>query len=388
MNHLFEEFLELIGTSDFLNYYRNLCEEVIKSLNFGFINNQKEPDILKSLVKSICKTKKINNSEIKTYGIFIHGQKSQVEFDYLGQNTQKELGDLLFLLTVVNKQKILFEKFTISQFKKSSNTKTIRSWKIDKEQLYLLSRFPEFNGVSGIVKGKKLKLNNFLGYLGSYNLLYSPGDFVYVTAPVLEDLLGGKSSIKRSDFALLNTYHNNCIPFCCFKHYPELRYCLEECFDRWVSSECRYFFKHLLICLDKCLPHFRHKRCLFDYSPIWFSSIYSNNIYNFLFNYLTGRIGELINCDCFCINKTAKSFIKNLFQYIYIKANQPQDNVMKFLGISRTEDLKNIKEYIQLKDFENYGDGGGGGEVNREGDFQDGKGGFGIIHTVINMGQD
>lgn len=42
-----------------------------------------------------------NRFKISTKSIFIHGNKSQVEFEYYGQRAQRELGDLVFILSVI-----------------------------------------------------------------------------------------------------------------------------------------------------------------------------------------------------------------------------------------------------------------------------------------------
>src|SRR5207249_11496126 len=82
--------------------------------------------------------------QIFTRALFIHGSKSYVEFDYYAQKAKKELGDIIFIVSAVYKGRKYFEKVTINQAKKDRTKPRRPRWAIDQKQLYLLSRFPNF----------------------------------------------------------------------------------------------------------------------------------------------------------------------------------------------------------------------------------------------------
>lgn len=382
MNDLFERFFGFITSHDFFKFYVDLSNLIFENLNSGLANNLREPEIVKSLVCAFNKSIKIKNSKIKTYGIFLHGRKSMVQFNYYGRDIQKELGDMLFLLTVVFNKRILFEKCSISQFKKSSNG-IKRFWKIDEQQLYLLSRFPEFEGVSGLLKDKKLKLNNGFGSLGSYILLYSPGDFTYVTAPILETLLGGKSCIKHRDFSLLCVSPCYLSSFCFMPNISALINCIEDCFD---YSKYR-FFELLIRCRERC-GYSRYRKCFYSCFPPLFSMNYAHTYNDFLYCYLTGKIGEIIMFDGFVINTIVKTMIENIFNMVKKICEQSQGS-MQFFGSSNqnTNDIiENIEGYLKNVSYDNNGEGGDG-DYDKWNDFDPEGGGFGIIHTIINLGE-
>ena len=98
---------------------------------------------------------------------------------------------MIFIVSVYFQGKKYFEKLTINQFKKANKTS---SWSIkNKEQLFLLSRFPVFRGIQGsIIDEKNYAIPNYSGCLGSYGFLYKPGDFAFVSATKLDSYVGQK----------------------------------------------------------------------------------------------------------------------------------------------------------------------------------------------------
>lgn len=116
-----------------------------------------------------------------------------------------ELGDILFIASFILDGKKYLEKITINSIKRDHARKTV-SWRIDGEQLYLLSGFPNFEGVFGIVPpGRKYHIPNESGCLGSYGLLYAPAGFAFTSATKLDSFLAGKSHLKREGLDLLLT---------------------------------------------------------------------------------------------------------------------------------------------------------------------------------------
>ena len=172
-----ERYLELIKTEHFVKYEKDFAYKVQEGLYKGYTNGFSEPTMVSVIEGIVNKLNGLsvsaNRFEISTKSIFIHGNKSQVEFEYYGQRVQRELGDLVFILSVIYNGRKYFEKITISQFKKDYDG---LKWNIsNKGQLYLLSRFPSFRGIKGsIIPMREFNLPNYSGCLGSFNLLFGP----------------------------------------------------------------------------------------------------------------------------------------------------------------------------------------------------------------------
>jgi len=162
MEEVVEKYLQLIKTEDFAKYEKDFASKVQIGLNEGYRRGFYEPAMV-SLVEGIINkldglSVSTNKVKISTKSIFIHGNKSQVEFEYYGQRVQRELGDLIFILSVIYNGRKYFEKCTISQFKKDDDK---LRWNLsNKEQIYLLSRFPSFRGIGSIIPMKEFNLPN------------------------------------------------------------------------------------------------------------------------------------------------------------------------------------------------------------------------------------
>jgi hypothetical protein len=347
-----EKYLQLIKTEDFAKYEEDFTSRVQKGLKKGYRQRDPEPTMV-SIVKGIINnldglSVSTNGVKISTKSIFIHGIKSQVEFEYQGQRVQRELGDLIFILSVIYKGIKYFEKFTISQFKKDNNK---FSWNLsNKEQIYLLSHFPSFRGVRGsIIPMREFNLPNYSGCLGSFNLLFRPGDFVFISAPLLERLVGNRKSIDR--FRISQIWEPPCY---CF-HYPTP---FDWLYIFWRRKVCGHesrssFFPH---CCCMCVLGF----CRF-----------ASNIREFVYKYLRGNIGELIYSDIGIYNAPAFYFLHELLSAIMRKAEQKEN----------AEIIKFIKEFFGPSYRGNDGGMGEGVEFDYEG------GGIGIIYTSINLGE-
>lgn len=350
-----KNYLRLIEMEDFAKYEKELACRIQKGLTEGYRQKFNEPTMVSVVEKIINSLNGLsvsaNSFRISTKSIFIHGIKSQVKFKYYGQSVQRELGDLIFILSVIYNGRKYFEKFTISQFKRDNDR---LRWDLsNKEQIYLLSRFPPFQGIKGsIVPMKEFNLPNYSRCLGSFNLVFRPGDFVFVSAGLLESFVGNRRTINIIDiFKLWETpsYYFACpIPFNC----PHI----EELFYIW-----RKVWRYRLP-----IPFF----------PPYFIGIlgfshFASNIHDFVDKYLRGYIGELTYSCIGFYNTPAFDFLQEMLSVIMKKAQREnKEEVIKF-----------------VTDFFSHPYGGNKGGIRENVEFDYEGGGIGIIYTLINLGE-
>jgi hypothetical protein len=336
------KYLELIETECFAKYEKDFVGKVQMGLIEGYRRRFYEPtmvSIVEGIVNNLGKlSASTDKFKISTRSIFIHGKRSLVEFDYYGQRVRRELGDLIFILSVIYKGRKYFEKFTISQFKKDNGE---LRWDLsNREQIYLLSRFPSFWGVKGsIIPMREFNLPNYSRCLGSFNLLFRPGDFIFVSAPLLESLVGNRKSIGIADV-----------------------------YKFWEPSS--YYFTypmHLYLLKNGLLiPFF-----LQYFIDILGFSHFAPNIHEFVDDYLRGNIGELIYSYIGKYKTPALDFLHELLSAIMRKAQIE----------GRTEIMDFVNEFFRYP----YGNGEGGMKQDVEFDYE--GGGIGIIYTSINLGE-
>ena len=303
-----------------------------------------------------------NRFRISTNGIFIHGNKSQIEFEYYDSKTQRELGDLIFITSVIYNNRKYFEKLTITQFKRSTkrpewyfNKKDKNGKYPDKEQLYLLARFPTFKGIGGsIIPMKEYSLSNYSNCLGSYGLLYKPGDFAFASAKIVEVFLGNSKNISI-EHILPSTDFYEPLMFC-----PHPPFHFRDAEELWYKL-CRHYFRK---------PFFPYPIFQNNLLPVIGNSSRSCNVHEFTEKYLRALIGEFTFTYEFSYNQPAFQFLQDLMMAIRKKAQrETNDKIQNF-----------VNSFYQHA----YGEGQGGegfGEFDYEG------GGIGIIHTVINLGE-
>jgi|GEM_PF-1152474 len=357
IDKVIEKYLQLIKTEHFAKYEKDFANRVQIGLNEGYRRGFCEPDLV-SLVEGIINkldglSVTANKFRIFTKSIFVHGNRSQVEFEYYGKTVQRELGDLIFIISIIYNGKKYFEKFTISQFKKANDK---LSWNLsNKEQLYLLSRFPSFRGIKGsIIPTKEFSLPNYSGCLGSFNLLFYPGDFAFVGARRLENLVGNRISINIIDIAKLWEPCTNGFLYPPFYNFD------------W------HFIEELLYIWHKVYRHVMY----IPFLPPYFIGIlgfshYASNIHDFVDKYLRGYIGELTYSDIGACNTPAFDFLRELFSAIMRKAQREK----------RTEIINFVNEFFG----HSYGGNQGGMREDVEFDYE--GGGIGIIYTSINLGE-
>jgi len=208
MHEIFRTFMDLIKDEGFLEFQNNLALDIYDGLGQGFSSNENEV----SLVTKLCE---ITNG--KSYGSVsiradkIHGSKSYVEFHYKDKPVTKELGDMAIITIVSRGRERLFQKLCLIQNKKGSNTDSSKNkenvrWDIDLEQLYLLKNFPRLSGNKGILKHcRDVSFRNTEGSLGAFGLMHFPGDMIFITAPLLTELMKGRKSLNTSDISVVGS---------------------------------------------------------------------------------------------------------------------------------------------------------------------------------------
>ena len=370
IEEVIKKYLQLIETECFSKYEKDFANKLQMGLYEGYRREAYEPKMVLDIEKIINNVNNglsasVNNRfHISTNGVFIHGNKSQVEFKYYGSKTQRELGDLIFIISVIYNNRKYFEKLTITQFKKSKKPKWYFNKEDkngrypDKEQLYLLARFPTFKGAKGsIIPMREYNLPNYSNCLGSYGLLYEPGDFAFASAKIVEAYLGNSKNISI-EHILLSTDFYEPLMFCPYPHFhfrdPE------ELFYIWHKL-CRHYFRK---------PFFPYPVFPNNFLPVIGNSSRSCNVHEFTEKYLRALIGELAFAYEFSYNQPAFQFLQDFMMAIKRKAQtEKNDRILNF-----------VKSFYQ----HGYGEGQGGegfGEFDYEG------GGIGIIHTLINLGE-
>ncbi len=334
VREVIDKYIQLVITQEFIMHQKGFAQRIQTGLVNEYKHKQKlsEPDMVESIVNSVRNFKiSVNGFNISTNSIYIHN-RIRVKFECYGTQKSRELGDLIFILSIVYKNKKYFEKLTISQSKKDSTGKKGSTGKspgfsIDMGQLYLLSRFPPFRRASGPLDPNiEYNLPDYSGCLGSYNLLFYPGDFIFMSAKWLEILLAGRKSIGLKE---LDNKINLCFPY-------------------------RKSYKIGI------LDIFSFPCC-------------ASNIYDFTDKYLRGYIGELIYSGVGFYNDYARKFLKDLLLRIKDRAKRKgEQNIVDFVD--------SFFSYPYAHNFNGKDDGG-----NLESDSE--GGGFGIIHTTINLGE-
>jgi len=268
---------------------------------------------------------------------------------------------LIFIISIIYNQRKYFEKLTITQFKKSKKkpkwdfNKRVNDKYPDKEQLYLLARFPTFEGVKGLIPKREYNLVNYSNCLGSYGLLYEPGDFVFSSAKIIETFLVNKSSLVIENIISATNFYETMVfsPYFPLKDSNELPYILHKL--------RKIYFR------NSYLPYPIVPNKLI---PILGNSICSYNTNEFTERYLRALIGELTFSYEFSYNHM-------VFQLL-------QDLMTTIRGKAQSEGSKEIKNFIDSFYKFNYGNKKGGESL---GEFGYKGGNLGIIHTLINLGE-
>jgi len=356
-----EKYIKAVESDAFASYEKDFACRITSALSKCYQDGLGETDMVEIIEQVINNLKKLTTKskqpyfELSTNAIFIHGypKKSGVEFDYYEKSVPTELGDIIFIISIIFNGQKYFEKFTINQFKKDVQRKRAVSWNIKEEQLYLLSRFPTFRGVTGsIVPQKNFNLPNYSGCLGSYGLLYGPGDFAFISGTRLGSYLNSSKRINTND--LFYIYRNegttNMDKLHCSWHgwSPMVEFC--RCFYKPYCDLCFY---------------------LSPFNQILGNCHFSMNVYDFASKYLRLCIGEPTETKVGISNLKAKKFLYELLSSIKAK----RKGIMEVVGF--------IDGY--LKYALSNGGGEGGFIQDDVSDFE--GGGIGIVHTIINLSE-
>ena len=347
IGEVIDKYVHLIRTESFAKYEKDFTRRIQEGLIKGFNQGFNELDLVREIVNSVNRmSKSFDKFKITTRGIFIHGSRSRVEFEYYGKRVRRELGDLIFILSIIYNGKKYFEKLTISQAKKGDSR---LRWNLsNKEQVYLLSRFPPFRGVKGsIIPSRDFNLPNHSGCLGSFNLLFEPGDFIFISAQRLESIVANRKSVSINAL---------CRSWKILDIYP-----LYSPYLYYYEKDIRflYFLLHLT------------KNLIPPFVGVLGYSHYSPNVYDFSDKYLRGYIGELIYSKVRIYNKPALEFLLRLFYVMKEKArrekiNELEEFVREFLAYPYANYKRGVEDVVKP-------DSNGGG--------------IGIIYTLINLGE-
>lgn len=169
-----------------------------------------EPNIIEKITAEINssphrkQTTSDKNFNVEIFSEYLHGHRSQCKFIYAPENKvrQRELCDLIVVSIVAERNRIVSMRTSFVQAKKG--TFASRSYKIDPLQLFLLTNFPEFEGVNGAnLSGNKTVLKDDSHSLGSY-LLFTPTlEFIWTTAKIVNLQMSTSKTLKAS---ALNSY--------------------------------------------------------------------------------------------------------------------------------------------------------------------------------------
>ena len=225
--------VDIFRSRDFHHFQLALARSWYSELVQGYQakrNGEDEEILVERLVKVSNKSyPSKGRRRIKIASKFIHGHRSQIKYNDFNNGThQCELGDMAVVSAVIENKKLLFQRLCFIQNKKGKHNRASITWIIDSVQLFLLKHFPAISGVSGILKGhKNIEFLNRSRCLGAYGLLYSPGEMIFVSAPVIADSMKGKKSINSRDIAFPPVLSHNAIwpqwyPYwCCGLLMPE-----------------------------------------------------------------------------------------------------------------------------------------------------------------------
>ncbi len=184
----------------FIEEQKIAASAINAALSQSYLDDGNEIDLVNGTISALTSTP---GKQFRLESLFIHGNRSQVQFDYYGKIAKKEMGDLILVSTMTYRSKPVLQKMTIVQAKKDT-AKRNSCWSIDPEQLHLLSTWPIFTGIKGIFPKIKNVVIDTSGCMGSYVLYREPGDFVFIAAPTLGRYLAGG---KRIDINELTHIH-------------------------------------------------------------------------------------------------------------------------------------------------------------------------------------
>ncbi len=298
------EFNKTAMSDSFIREEKRVCNSIQNVLSQVYLNDGDEIELVEKTVETLNSS---GSFHFKLESMFIHGNRSQIEFDYYGKKAKKELGDLLIVSTLTRSRSPLLQKLTVIQAKRDTNKPY--TWGIDKEQLYFLSNWPEFRGVMGIFPQRDIAIPDFSGCLGSYYLYREPGDFVFISAKELENSLASK---KRITFDELLTFQSEANRYISPSRSPSLAPLLppSELFHLYED----FLFRHLK--RGYILPLFPYYAQ--DTSRVLQNIHFSRNVNDAIGNFARLNIGEPIfsKSPAISVNEFGYRMLNTIIRYI------------------------------------------------------------------------
>jgi hypothetical protein len=184
MERIVREYIELQGDVSFRRFQNELSQKMYDALGQGYISSDNEVSLVNKLV-DIINDSRFN--KFRFYSHKIHGPRSYVEFNYRDRPITKEIADMAIVSIASYKRKRILQKVSFVQNKTDRDKK----WAIDDEQLFLLKNFPRLSGSKGIFKSFSNEDIVFLNHsrcLGAFGLFMSPGEMIFLSAPLLSEL--------------------------------------------------------------------------------------------------------------------------------------------------------------------------------------------------------
>ncbi|MCK4981960.1 MAG: hypothetical protein KAS17_03500, partial [Victivallaceae bacterium] len=120
MRELMEGIIEFGKTTtkdSFIEEEKHVSSTIQSALSEVYLNDGDEVELVKRTIETLNSSRSYH---FKLESTFIHGNKSQIEFQYYGKKAKKELGDLLIVSTLTRRGTPLLQKLTIIQAKKDT----------------------------------------------------------------------------------------------------------------------------------------------------------------------------------------------------------------------------------------------------------------------------
>jgi hypothetical protein len=200
-------FDELLATPESQHWQWDLALQMRKAVEHVYATDPDEVQSVEAMVRAASGRAAVAlpgspGTKVEVESAFLHGPRSQVEFEVGGEHHQCELADLLVLGSLAQDEKLVGQRVCFIQAKRASKAgaQSPSRYGIDPWQLALLRAFPEFTGVSGVFEAQSLHLRNRTGMLGAYGLLSEPGEFSIVSARIVDSVLGGRRSVAAKEF--------------------------------------------------------------------------------------------------------------------------------------------------------------------------------------------
>jgi hypothetical protein len=109
------KYTDAVRSEIFEMYVKKFAGRITSALSRGYSQELDEPRLVQAVEHIVDDLKRLRmkddqiHFEVSTRSVFIHGSKSRVEFEYYGKTVQRELGDLIFVISLVHNGRKYFE---------------------------------------------------------------------------------------------------------------------------------------------------------------------------------------------------------------------------------------------------------------------------------------